>query len=146
MDLDLHPQIVHFPIVLIIVSFFLHLIQVIWKKNETSFLGFSFAAAGLIFGFITAITGEKAEETAEAIGISKFHNAIENHENFANLTIWLLLPLVIGWAFFLIKKGKNRAIDLLILVLLLFLASTVIYTGHLGGKLVYELGVGVNIP
>lgn len=146
MPFDLHPQLVHFPIVLILVSLVIQSIHVFRQRDGISISAFIFSAAGLITGFAAALTGQKAEKNLDISNEEPWHSVIENHESFANLTIWILLPLMIAWAFYLLKKQRYQSIEIIILLLLMVISGFVLYTAYLGGSLVFDFGVGVRRP
>lgn len=145
MNFDLHPQIVHFPIVLITVSFILQLIKVVKRTDNLLWQPFLFALSGLITGFAAAFSGQRAESTLSDVN-PIVHEAIERHELFANLTVWILLPLIISWGYYSGKMKSARKFEIAILIALTFLTGIVLITGHLGGKLVYIYGVGISLP
>ena len=145
MTFDIHPQLVHFPIVLITVSFILYLIGYFRKNRKLFTQSFFFGIAALASGFISAISGERAEEAIDENISKAFYDAIERHELFANITIWFLFPVILAWGFYIGKKKENAVVDTIILFVLGLLTLSILYTGHLGGDLVYHYGAGVKL-
>ncbi|MGO4272050.1 DUF2231 domain-containing protein [Paenibacillus sp. TAF58] len=133
MQLQLHPMIVHFPIVMLILGVITLWIS-IWKPN-----GFEKLANFLLIGgFITLIfaffSGNASMQYAKQ-HLRASHTAIDTHQKFAFLTIIVFsLTLLVQY----IRKKSSKSI-FTGLVLILSLAGLVLLTiaGHYGGKLVY---------
>jgi uncharacterized membrane protein len=137
-----HPQITHFPIVLIIVSLLFEVVGRLtdldwWRKAAFVLLLFGVLGAGA-----AVLSGNAAEEGAEVRHVPEA--AIEAHEEAAYLTLWLglgavLARLVAGR----VKKARALAGGIA-LALQLAAAVVVGVTGHRGGELVFRHGAGVQ--
>ena len=138
--MDLHPFVVHFPIALLTLSAVCDLVGVLADREQLRWTGFLLLVVGTIGALIAALTGDAAEHVAGQIpGI---HDALEQHEDFATLTIWTAVFLVLGRAHFVVKRrflGVARAVYL---VLALCLAALVLYSGYTGGKMVHDFEAG----
>ncbi len=100
-----------------------------------SLTGFVFAALVAIPVFFT---GEPAEQSVEGIaGISEL--TIENHEEAAELTIWLIeLTGIAALAGLIIKSKELLSSGIYIALMILFASVSAIsisYTGYLGGQI-----------
>ncbi|PYO43282.1 MAG: hypothetical protein DMD33_07770 [Gemmatimonadetes bacterium] len=95
--------------------------------------------AGVIGGWIAVIAGLQAEEAIEHG--EAIHELMETHETLA-LTTMGIFTAVLGWRLFRRAKLTSREeAGLRLLSVVGFV--TIIWTGVLGGKLVFEHGAGI---
>jgi uncharacterized membrane protein len=138
-----HPQIVHGPIVLIIIAALFEVVGRIvglewWRKAAFALLILGVLGAGL-----AVLSGQAAGQAAEKQGVSE--RAVDEHEEIALVTLWLGLAAVVVRAF-AGMAGKARAVASgLALVLHLAAAVTVGVAAHRGGALVFEHGARVKV-
>jgi uncharacterized membrane protein len=138
----IHPIIVHFPIALLIVGFLFDIAGLFIQKEFFSKTGFYLLILGTV-GVITAfLTGNLAGGGITEQGMLK--DALETHEDAAELTIWLVsITAVFRILLVLLKKygGLLKAT-----ALVLFFASVLAIgrTGYYGGELVYKHAAGVQ--
>ncbi|WP_166648184.1 multicopper oxidase domain-containing protein [Hymenobacter sp. UV11] len=135
---NLHPLVVHLPIVLILLSAGLQALLVIRDWPQVRWV----ALATMSGGFAGAIAASTYFH-AMPMGLPPKAAAVFNtHEQYASYTLWLAgitLLLGVGALFF---KTQHRAYELLVLVVALAAAGAVTVTGHHGARLVYIEGVG----
>ena len=144
---EIHPMLVHFPIVLWI-SAEVIVISVLLRKGDPAarehwpLTAFYSLLAGTVFAGLAALFGDTAMENAVAAGFNPA--PMEAHETFAVLTlilfalhllgrlaaIWRRTPLT-GW------RGWLAEVPGFAGLILMFI------TAFLGGGLVYHLGVNV---
>ena len=135
---NLHPLVVHFPIVLILLSAALQAVLVFkdWPPVRWITLGIM---AGGFAGALAASTVFHAMP----IGLSpKAADVFSAHEQYAGYALWLSgITLLLGGVgeFFQLRR---RAFDVLVLVSALAAAGAVSVAGHHGAQLVYIAGVG----
>ena len=135
---NLHPLVVHFPIVLILIGAALQAVLVFkdWPPVRWITLGIM---AGGFAGALAASTVFHAMPT----GLSpKAADVFSDHEKYASYTLWLSgITLLLGGVgeFFQLRR---RAFDVLVLVAALAAAGSVSVAGHHGAQLVYVEGVG----
>lgn len=142
----LHGQIVHFPIALLLAYVFFEILGIVSKKeffSKTAHWLLLLGTAALVFA---VLTGNQAEHLAR-----KLHkeiaviNAIEDHENFANITLWYFAALLVIRTMLVIKKKFTGYLKYSFIVLSLVGAFLIFETGLHGGKLVYDYGVGTSV-
>jgi uncharacterized membrane protein len=143
----LHPALVHFPIVLILLGTGLAILAVFWRKGYVP----AFAAALLVMGALGAWAavasgksdGGLVENTSVGVGA-----LLDAHETWAERTLTaaaIAAVMAVGsvalFRFPRAARGGAVAAALAAMVA----AWTVYETGHRGGALVYKHGAGVNI-
>jgi len=141
--LPLHPRFVHFPVTLLVLSVVLYLLHLWrplgWQGMRWERLSLASLALGWLLILPTAVTG-LIDQNAIALD-SPAHVVANNHITavFATVIAFgaaLYLRLRRGAAF---DSAPNRWYILALLVLGLV---ALIITGELGGRLVYEFGIG----
>ena len=135
---NLHPLVVHFPIVLILLSAALQAVLVFKDWPPVRWITLVIMAGGF--------AGALAVSTvfhAMPVGLSpKTADLFSAHEQYASYALWLSgITLLLGGVgeFFQLHR---RAFDVLVLVSALAAAGAVSVAGHHGAQLVYIAGVG----
>ena len=85
----LHPMIVHFPIALLIIGFLFDLTGAIFNKVFFSKAGFYLLILGTLGVIAAFISGNIAGDGVSEVGTLK--QALENHEDAAQLSLWLMV-------------------------------------------------------
>lgn len=138
--MPLHPLIVHFPIALLFVAGAFYIYSVI-KSSESIFS--TAALLHLVGGisFIAAIlTGQQAESVVTHT--PEIHEMIEQHELLSYLSIWVF-GLMYIWQ--MLRSKKFLQVEKFAFIgIFSVLLAVMAYSAHLGGKMVYEKGVGVE--
>lgn len=139
----LHPPIVHFAIGLTIVGIILELLWFAFKKemfNTGALLNLGFS---VIFVWIAFFAGHADEEKfEEVIKNTQAYTILEYHE-----TLGLIVAVVVsilGGLKVLNYVRPIKFLRFLLVVLSLITFVLAVAQGNLGGKLVYEYGVGVK--
>jgi uncharacterized membrane protein len=135
---NLHPLIVHFPIVLLVIAAFFQIGGFFVFKKEISWMVLIIVVLGFLGAYIAGrfVHPHTHELTEQATKV------LEEHELYANWTIWLsgiAVVLKIGSHFLL--KQKIWA-EMIVAAVLLASAYTVSMAGHHGAQLVHIEGVG----
>ena len=135
---NLHPLVVHFPIVLILLAMFAQAGVLLYPKNiSLQWLTFYLLFTGSVSAFIAVQTGVHISGTADDKAIDIF----ETHHRLGLLTQWFSLAATII-RFITIKWFRKKWMEL-ILSLAIFLAGIfVAITGHHGAQLVHIYDVG----
>lgn len=145
----LHPLVVHFPIALLLVAPLFVVLGLLPRVGR----GFSLAALALLVlgtlaSYVAVATGEAA--CGLAVRTPEINAVIEAHEELAEAsrTIYTLITLayalvVIGGPYLSRKLPKAVPVVAQIVCLVAMLAGGIVLAnaGHLGGRLVHDLGV-----
>ncbi|NQV38919.1 MAG: DUF2231 domain-containing protein [Candidatus Marinimicrobia bacterium] len=142
MNIHWHPYLVHFPIALTLTAFGFYVIFIFTKKAEFHLFSIYSLAISIITAFFAGISGEKAV-VLQSITNPDVLRIIQQHETFANISIWGSILVMILWIFGINKLTIESSLKWIILVLLTGLVVSVLITGQFGGRLVYIHGVGV---
>ena len=142
----LHPAVVHFPIVLILLGTLAAVVAVVWRQWRLPALAAALLVLGALGGWAALATGESDGGLVEntSAGVTAL---LEEHENWAKRTLTaavLAAAMALGsavlWRFPRVARGVAVAA-----ALAAGTASWTVYeTGHRGGALVYQHGAGVN--
>ena len=140
---NIHPMLVHFPIVLLIVAVFLDLLYVIWKKDwlrNSVMTLFIFAA---LASLITYLSGRQAVDSVPVPMNAEL--TASYHADWAMYTlIYFSLYATIRAFVFWKKIDSKHSVAILLFLLGLAGLALLAKTADLGGKLVYKYGVGTK--
>jgi uncharacterized membrane protein len=150
-----HPLVVHFPIALLMVAPVFVLLAVIAPKHAAGlgFSGFVLLLLGTTAAFVAVETGEATAEFA--LHTDAIKAVLDRHQASAELTrnAFTVLTALYGLVLILPRVSKRAAqqafrtmSNLVMLILLAAGCLLVANTGHLGGRLVHELGVRAMWP
>ncbi len=137
----LHPQVVHFPIALVLAGFLADLLFLFYKQKpwlmKTGFYLMVLGALGALAAVLTGefFTSHPSEGEVAAV--------FEKHETAAFITlsvIWIgvLFRIYLAWA-----KKEGTSLRWIVFALYLVAAAAVSVTGHLGGYMVYNYMIGL---
>ncbi|RTL60011.1 MAG: hypothetical protein EKK37_03985 [Sphingobacteriales bacterium] len=136
---SLHPLVVHFPIVLILLSAALQAVLV-WKYLKQIKWVTLIIMAGAFFSSLAASTIFHAEPSADAPKAAL--EIFEQHEKYAQLTLWMsgITFLLKGIGIFF--KINRRSFEIIVLVAAIIAAVFLSIAGHHGARLTHVAGVG----
>jgi uncharacterized membrane protein len=138
-----HPAVVHAPIALIIAGFVFELVGRALDREWWRKAAFAMLVVGVLGAGAAVLSGRAAEEGAERQGVAR--HAIHEHEEIAQLSLWLGLGAVLTRAVAGRLVALRAAVASLALVLHLAAAVAVGIAGFRGGVLVFEQGAGVKV-
>ncbi len=146
---NLHPAVLHFPIVLFCLALAAEVLAVAWRRRSwldtAAVTLYFFAAAAAV---VTWFSGRSA---ANSLGVMspKIQEAIAAHSDMALRTVWAFAVLAVLRGFFEPLRGKispvsRRVLRGFLLVMALFGFWLLLATADRGGGLVYTYGVAVK--
>jgi uncharacterized membrane protein len=144
---EIHPMLVHFPIVLWVSAEFIAIIQLLrgadlGSRQHWPLTAFYALFGGTLFAVLASVFGDIALDHAIASG---FREALlENHETYAISTLIIfsvhtLLRLLAIWRGYSLTGLRGWLAELPGLAGIMLM----VVTAYLGGELVYHLGVNV---
>lgn len=134
----LHPMVVHFPLALLVTAWALDTIGLIWRREAFRRAAWWNLALGAAGAAAAALTGRAAAATAKHS--HEIHQVMTQHERLGYVVI-CLAGAVVSWR--LATRSSSRRRDRWIGWALMGLLVGALAAGaHLGGRLVYEYGVG----
>jgi uncharacterized membrane protein len=136
--LNVHPLFVHFPVALLLTALALEVAWWIakrdWLRNSAT-VTLTLGAVGAVAAVTTGLIASRAVGEADAA-----HAVVEAHESFA-ITV---AALAVALAAVRLLKWDRGGLRWLFLVLLVALGGLLAWAAYLGGRLVYEFGVGTS--
>jgi uncharacterized membrane protein len=135
---NLHPLVVHFPIVLLLLAVLTQLAGIFMFRKELSWVTLFL----LLGGFAGAILASQVFHPHASGLVDRVQEILDTHEQYASITIWLAgiaLVFKIISHFFL---GNKRWGEWIIFLVIAGSALTVALAGHLGSQMVYLEDVG----
>ncbi len=145
---ELHPRIVHFPVALFILYFFLEAFGILLKKNYLSKTAYIILIAGIVTAVTAVLTGNQAHEAAKMILKEKnnlLNGMIEQHEQNATITLWYFFAILILRTYFITKKIFESDWKYIFITLGLVGCYLIYITGIHGGELVFKYGIGTQL-
>lgn len=142
----LHPAVVHFPIVLILLGTLVSIVAVFWRKGFVPAFAAALLTVGAVGAWVAVETGESdgglVEDTTPAV-----EQLVEAHEDWAKRTLTVAIitaVIAIGAAALFRFPRVARGVGVAAALAAGIASWSVYETGHRGGALVYRHGVGVN--
>ncbi len=130
----LHPIIVHFPIVMLLLGAIAQIIA-LWKKNFYDKAASFLLVGGFLSGIAAYMTGDDAEEFARS-HYPGAHSLVETHQDLAFFTLFVF---GIAIAAKLLRYIRPMKILTVAVIAFSILGSGLLFaTGHYGGQIVYH--------
>jgi uncharacterized membrane protein len=139
----IHPMIVHFPIALLIVGLLADAAGLISKKDFFSKAGFYLLILGTLGVVAAYFSGNLAGDGVTEAGSLK--QALESHEEAAELSIWLMSAAALVRIAFVAVKKYSGSLKWIAFALFLIGVLSIARTGYYGGELVYKHAAGVQL-
>lgn len=135
---NLHPMVVHFPIVLLIFAAVLQLFQIFRLNRTLDWVVLLLIGSGFIGAYIAAnFVHPNTEGLTDAA-----KNVLELHDTYATWVIWSSAAGAVLKLGSLFALKQNRIFEIVVSLVILLSAYTVSQAGHYGSQLVYIEGVG----
>lgn len=139
-----HPIIIHFAISFLIIYGVLEVVGAVSKRDFFKKAAHLFLLFGVIAATGSVISGDQAKDVFDNWN-KVSSDIIEMHETYASITIWFFSALLLLRSWVVLKKYYNTKVSYVFAVLSLVGMFFIFKTGEMGGKLVFEHGVGTNI-
>ncbi len=142
----LHPAVVHFPIVLLLLGAPLAVVAVFFRRHHLPLLAAVVLLLGACGAVVATVTGGKDEEMAGELA-ENGESILDEHEEWgerARNAGLIAAVLAVVSAALVRKPAAGRIVGSAAAVAALAAALSVAQAGHYGGQVVYKLGVGVN--
>lgn len=130
---ELHHKIVHFPIALLFIYPFVELMSFFFKKEFFSFTSLVILIIGVSTSLLAVLTGNQA---ANELGntSSEIKALFENHQTYANITVWLFTAILFSRIYLQIKKKYNGLLKIILVIISFAGCYFIFQTGDYGGK------------
>ncbi len=144
---DIHPLTVHFPIAFLTLYCLTEIVSQFFRKDELKKLSLFFLVIGVLSATVSVLTGNMEFQTlTQNNSISQsLINEIGNHEYFATLTLWYFFFLLILKTYIILKKKNQSKLNYLFVIFAALGFYLIFTTSKIGGRLVYEFGIGTNL-
>jgi uncharacterized membrane protein len=138
--LELHPAVVHFPIALGVVGALAAVAYVFLRREWLRWFAPVLLSIALLGAVGAYFSGQNAEDRAERLHVPEA--AIHQHEESSLYSLgFIALAALLSWATHARRRG-----EWLSAIVAVSAAAAVLYTSHLGGRLVFIHGAGRVTP
>jgi uncharacterized membrane protein len=138
---NFHPQFVHFPIALFSAGLLCDLLGSVLKRESLRNAGWWCQVLGMAGIAGAIVTGLHAESTV--VHDEASHGIMETHERLAFAAAGIFALLFVWRSCKKTLLPKRPLLWVIYFVVGAVALGVVFYTAHLGGRLVYEFGIGV---
>ncbi len=135
---NLHPMIVHFPVVLLLLAFVTQLIALFGWRMELGWITWFL----LLGGFIGAILATQVFHVHVGDVPEPVHEIFETHEYYGMTTLWLSGAAFIFKSISQFLLKRKLWAEIIVFLVITASAVTVSLAGHLGSQMVYNENVG----
>jgi uncharacterized membrane protein len=145
---EFHPKMIHFPIAFLFGYAALEIAGIIFKNeflNKAALLLLFLGILGLV---AAAITGEQAMAAANRLeeqGAIVPFRAMNEHQEWANYTVWFFTFVLIFRTILVLKKRFTGGIRYVFIILAIAGTYLLFEAAERGGELVYKYGVGTEL-
>ena len=141
----LHPFIVHFPIGFLVAALILqtvHLLRPNWICRIVGLWLTGLSSVALLFASITGQAEYKKALNKD--NSMEVMTMLDQHQLIGNIITWATIVFCIVWLYLYFKKMEDRRLDKIAQIILFVIVAAVFLTARIGGKLVWEYGVGIK--
>jgi len=140
---NLHPLVIHFPIVLVLLALLADAIGVIRPSPSLAATAVAVYALAALSALVALLTGGDASREVFIPGMA--HPMVEDHRHWAFATTFALIAVAVvrGVIQAVGRQPGGRGRRIVLLAITIALAVLVEQTAERGARLVYEEGIGV---
>jgi uncharacterized membrane protein len=140
---NVHPLIIHFPIVLVLLAVPMDVVHLVSPRTRVmSNVAVTLYVLGALSAVSAYVSGRIAAGAVFTPGMA--HSMVESHERWATLTAaWLVGLAVVRLGARIARRGEGNAARVLFVALGIAAAILIQQTAERGARLVFEQGVGV---
>ena len=135
-----HPAVVHFPIALSLVAVLLDVVSRRHRARGLESGGAALMVLAALGSIAAVVTGNAAHD--EAVVPAAAAALVARHEQVGELAMWLLCALAAVRIALALKGWFKGSVAWIYLASAAVAAALVGYNGYLGGRMVFEHGVG----
>lgn len=142
---NIHPMLIHFPIVLLMVAVLFELLTLIWSgKKWFHSSALIFYGIGTVALIVVYFSGRQAADSVQVA--DSVYSAISEHANLALRSIWFWIAFVVVRFMLLFRQFDRKSWVLLSLFIVGIIGNYFVYkTAEHGAELVYKYAVGVKL-
>lgn len=141
--MDLHPLVIHFPIVCILLAAIFDLVAHFARVDYLHKTGLALLIGGALLTIPAAYTGESAAERAQHI--PEITELLHHHQDLSTIALWLSLMLVVTRIHLVAKKRYIGGRKIVHMTAVAGCAALIMWSAYVGGQLVYEHGAGTAV-
>lgn len=138
--MPLHPFLVHFPIAAWLLGTLVLWTAFFGRRPRWREHAWLLLALGALASIPAAISGQAQMALHGQLELVE----LKRHGALGNLLPWLLMSIIVMKAHTVFRKPPIRLPDWPWCLVVSVLAVVIVYAASLGGKLVYQLGIGVD--
>jgi uncharacterized membrane protein len=138
----LHPAIIHFPIALSLVALLFELLARHPRARNLEPAAGLLIVLGALGGVAAVLSGQLARDAAVVPPVVV--PLLARHEDVGELAMWLLLAVAAGRLVLAWRGWFKGIVPWLYLLAATVAAGAVSYNGYLGGKMVFDHGLGTG--
>ncbi|MBK8943818.1 MAG: DUF2231 domain-containing protein [Ignavibacteriae bacterium] len=144
---DKHPLVIHFPIAFLIFYTFMEILSQFLKNDLSKKITYLFLLFGVWGGIAAVLTGNMEFQliTQNKTISENIIYEISEHEFYATLTMWFFFILLIVKTYLILKKKNQSKFSFLFIIFAVIGFYLIYNTSKIGGRLVYEFGIGTNL-
>ena len=141
----LHPFIVHFPIGFLVAALILQTVHLLRPNWICRIVGLWLTGLSSVELLFASITGQAEYKKAlNKDNSMEVMTMLDQHQLIGNIITWATIVFFIVWLYLYFKKMEDRRIDKIAQIILFVIVAAVFLTARIGGKLVWEYGVGIK--
>ena len=141
--MDIHPLIVHFPIVCILLAAIFDTVAHLTRFGYFHKTGLVLLIGGALATIPSAFTGEWAAEWAQRI--PDIEDTLHHHQDLSTIALWLSLALAASRIHLVARRRYEGRKKLIHMFAVTGCAGLILWSAYIGGTMVYDYGAGTAV-